>query len=249
MADVLGTSVSAARFYRTVIQILQDNQIPFLVGGAYALVRYVPIRRRTKDLDLFIRKEDCQKLLDVISKCGFKTEFTDDCWLAKVFSDEYFIDIIFGSRNGIATVDDAWFENAVSGTVFGVEVKLCPPEEVLWSKSFIMERDRFDGADIAKLILSRGKQMDWQRLKERFTEHWQVLLAHVTLYDFIYPHARAAVPSFIRNWLLMQAALLEESSQTECRGHLLAQSQYPTDAPAGQGGTGRRTRRRRRRVA
>lgn len=244
MADVLGTSVTAARFYRRVIQVLQQNEIPFLIGGAYALVRYIPIRRRTKDLDLFLRAEDCERALAAVAAAGFKTEFTDDIWLGKIFSGDSFIDIIFSSRNGIATVDDAWFEHAVPSVVFGEQVLLCPPEEVLWSKSFIMERDRFDGADIAKLILACGEELDWQRLRDRFLEHWQILLAHITLYDFIYPHARAAVPSWIRNWLLMQAALLQQEDEESCRGHLLAQSQYPTDEQPEKPVPGRRRRRR-----
>jgi hypothetical protein len=242
LADVLGTSVAAARFYRTLIELLQAKQVQFLLGGAYALVRYAPIRRRTKDLDLFVRQSDCARVLKAADQAGFRTELTDKQWLAKVFSDQYFTDIIFSSRNGIATVDDAWFEHAVTSNVFGVELSLCPPEEVLWSKSYVMERDRFDGADIAKLIYTRGSRMDWDRLQWRFSDTWQILLAHVTLYDFIYPGAPEAIPTWIRDWLLSQAFRQSEKGHdtSECRGHLLAQSQYPTDAPAEKSGEIRR---------
>ena len=42
--------------------------------------------------------------------------------------------------------------NGKQDLVLDKEVKLCPPEEIIWSKSFIMERERFDGADINHLL-------------------------------------------------------------------------------------------------
>lgn len=50
-----------------------------------------------------------------------------------------------------------------------------------------MERERFDGADVAHIILKRGKRLDWGRLLSRFGEHWRVLLSHLILFDYIYP--------------------------------------------------------------
>jgi hypothetical protein len=44
-------------------------------------------------------------------------------------------------------VDDLWFAHATPGDVLGIPVRLCPPEEMIWSKAFIMERERYDGAD------------------------------------------------------------------------------------------------------
>ena len=56
--------------------------------------------------------------------------------------------MIFSSGNGVATVDDEWFAHAPEGEVLGLPVRLVPAEEMIWSKAFIMERERFDGADI-----------------------------------------------------------------------------------------------------
>jgi len=47
-------------------------------------------------------------------------------------------------------------------------VGLTPVEEMLWSKAFVMERHRYDGADIAHLIRARGEHFDWNRLLQRF---------------------------------------------------------------------------------
>jgi hypothetical protein len=66
------------------------------------------------------------------------------------------VDVIWSSGNGIANVDPSWFEYALEEDVLGQHVFLCPPEEMIWSKAFVMERERFDGADVI-LVLARGR--------------------------------------------------------------------------------------------
>jgi len=57
-------------------------------------------------------------------------------------------------------VDDLWIDRANPGVVHGLPILVAPPEDIIWSKSFVCERERFDGTDINHLILARGKQMD-----------------------------------------------------------------------------------------
>src|SRR5215210_984669 len=169
---------STQQFYCRSLEILTESKVPFLVGGAYALARYTGIERHTKDLDIFIRKQDCQRILDIFSDAGYQTELTFPHWLGKAFCGGDFVDLIFGSGNGIAPVDDEWFEHAVETHVLGVPAKICPAEEILWSKSFIMERERFDGGGLSDLVFARGENLDWPRLLRRFDRRWQVLLSH-----------------------------------------------------------------------
>src|SRR5437899_2577696 len=83
----------------------------------------------------------------------------------------------------------------VADEVLGVPVRLCPAEEIIWSKAFIMERERYDGNDVAHLLRARGCALDWDRLLRRFDGHWRVLLSHIVLFGFIYPAERAAIPA------------------------------------------------------
>ena len=76
--------------------------VPFVVGGAYAYATYTGIYRDTKDLDLFPRKRDAVRALEVLEKDGWRTERTDEVWLYKAFKGEYFVDFIFSSGNGVA---------------------------------------------------------------------------------------------------------------------------------------------------
>src|SRR5205807_371179 len=75
-------------FYRQVLGCLGRSSTPFLVGGAYALERYTDISRHTKDLDLFVRPEDCRRVLEILAAGGWRTELTFPHWLGKAFADD-----------------------------------------------------------------------------------------------------------------------------------------------------------------
>jgi hypothetical protein len=227
-----GLDVRCRHFYRRVLTSLNKEAPPFLVGGAYGLTHYTGVERHTKDLDLFVRQRDCSKILKALSKAGFATEVTFPHWLAKAYWQSNFIDIIFSSGNGIARVDDEWFEHSVEADILGIPVRLCPPEEMIWSKAFVMERERFDGADIAHLLRSCGDRLDWQRLLRRFGDQWPVLLAHLILFSFIYPSERSLVPAAIMEQLLDLArrdARTDSLKNRVCHGTILSRSQYLDD--------------------
>ena len=155
-------------FYFDVMEILTVARIPFLVGGGFALASYTGMTRATKDLDLFVLPKSFERINEVCSAAGYRTTMKFSHWLGKVSQGDFVVDIIFGSGNGLCLVDEEWFEHAVPATVLNRAVMLCPPEETLWSKAFIMERERFDGADIAHLLNATGKELDWARLLRRF---------------------------------------------------------------------------------
>ena len=185
-------SPEIAGFYRHAMAVLEDAGISFLVGGAYAFARYTGIVRDTKDFDLFILPRDFDAALAALAAAGYPVERNFPHWLGKAHgADGSFVDLIFGSGNGLTAVDEGWFRHARRGEVLGVQVRLCPPEEMLWSKAFIMERERYDGADVAHLLHCCAEELDWQRLLARFGEHWRVLLSHLVLFGYIYP-ARTA---------------------------------------------------------
>jgi hypothetical protein len=227
---------SARDFYRDAMRVLGEAQVPFLVGGAYAFARYTGIVRHTKDFDIFIRPRDFERALTALERAGYPIERNFPHWLGKAWCGEYFVDLIFSSGNGIARVDRRWFEHAVEETVLGMPVKLCPAEEMIWSKSFIMERERFDGGDVAHLLLKMARELDWERLLERFgAEHWPVLYAHLVLFTYIYPGERDAIPhrvlTELAGRLLAQGAPGADGADDErlCRGTILSRAQYLTD--------------------
>jgi hypothetical protein len=222
-----------AAFYRRALQLLVDSGVPFLVGGAFAHACFTGIRRSTKDLDLFIRRQDYERVAAMMSAQGWRAELTYPHWLAKVYAGEDFIDLIFNSGNGLTPVDEQWFHDNAQGEVLGVPVSISNIEDGLLSKAFIMERERYDGADIAHLLQANAEQIDWGRLLDRFGPHWRVLMAHLTLFGFIYPGERNRIPQWVMEQLI--ARLVSETRQMPlkdqhvCAGTLLSREQYLHD--------------------
>lgn len=232
LQPVPAASHDTVAFYRHVLESLNASSSPYLVGGAYAFNYFTGISRHTKDLDIFIRQQDYERISDALQRVGYKTELTFPHWLAKAALGEDYIDLIFSSGNGIATVDDEWFDHAVKAEILDVPVLICPMEEMIWSKSYIMERERFDGADIAHLLRARGDQLDWERLMRRFGPHWRVLLSHCVLYGFAYPDHRELVPTWVMEELierLRQEMHMPSENRNICQGTLLSREQYLAD--------------------
>ena len=219
-------------FYHHGLKTLSASHIPFLVGGAYAFEYYTGIVRYTKDFDIFIHARDCDRALLALAQAGYHTDLTFPHWLGKAFCGEYFIDIIFSSGNGACPVDYEWFEYAIDSNLFNLPISLCPPEEMIWSKAFVEERERYDGADIAHLLRACGKHLAWPRLLRRFDPHWRVLLSHLVLFGFIYPAERDRIPEWVMQELLYRLShelQTTPSHESLCQGTLLSREQYLAD--------------------
>lgn len=228
----------AHAFYRRVVRHLQQDRAPFLVGGTYALTHLTGVRRETKDLDLFVRPEDADRVYRSLNRAGIEVQMFARHWLAKARDGDQLIDVIHSSGNGVARVDELWFTHSEPGKMLGAGVQFCPPEEMIWSKSFVMERERYDGADVAHLLKARARTLDWNRLLWRFGGHWRVLLAHLVLFGYVYPGLRTAIPG----WLMAALVSRMRREQTNpaqdwgtCRGTLLSRAQYLVDLDQGYG--------------
>ena len=222
----------AEAVYRRVLEVLRDGGVDCLVGGAYAFTRYTGIERSTKDFDVFVRYDDRHRALDVLSEAGFETELTFPHWLGKAFWGEDFCDVIFSSGNGVAPVDEGWFEHAQHADVLGVPSRICPPEEILWSKAFVMERERYDGADVIHLLRAGATTMDWERILARFGARWRVLLFNLVLFGFVYPSERTRIPRHVMETLLARLAEeldVDAPGDKVCQGTVVSRQQYLVD--------------------
>lgn len=226
----------AREFYRDAMRRLGEGGVDFLVGGAYAFARYTGIERHTKDFDIFIRRGDFERAAAVLAEAGYTTELTFPHWIGKAFHGDDFVDLIFSAGNGVAEVDDLWFEHAVGETVLDMEVRIIPAEEMIWSKGLIMERERYDGADVAHVLRAVGHQLDWRRLIDRYGRYWRALYAHLILFGFIYPSERSRIPVWVMEELahrLQWETLQPDSRENLCYGTIISRQQYLTDVQSG----------------
>jgi hypothetical protein len=213
------------------VAALYADKVPFLIGGAYMVEVCGGVSRSTKDFDLYVRPKHVHAALKALARAGYKTELTFPHWLAKATYDGDILDLIFRAGNGLCEVDDSWFNRARDDELLGVPVKLCAPEEMIWMKAYIMERERFDGADIAHILRCSAADIDWPHLVRRFGPDWRVLLSHLILFGFVYPGERTLIPAAIMEDLMsrLRSETRTAGPQRLCRGTLLSRQQYLVD--------------------
>jgi predicted nucleotidyltransferase len=218
-------------FYRRTLHVLSDAGVAFLVGGSHAFLEYTGIVRNTKDFDLFMRRADLDRAMAALTDAGYRTELTFPHWLGKAFRHHDFVDLVFNSGNGVCPVDDGWFEHAVETQVLGMPVKIVPCEELLWQKAFIMERERFDGADIVHILRSRAETLDWSRLIERFGERWPLLYTYLAFFSFVYPGDAHRLPAAVVENFSAKLVAQRDAAGVErvCNGTLVSRAQYLID--------------------
>jgi hypothetical protein len=224
--------IRADAVYTEAIRCIQRRKIPFMIGGAFAMYEYGDIIRDTKDLDLFCKPGDYLHILQVLDEIGYHIEIKDPDWIGKASRRDLHLDIIFGAGNRLIKVNDVWLQHAPTKRVLGLDLKLVPPEEMIVSKIFVQERDRYDGADINHIIRKSGHALDWVRLRDTMDAFWELLYAQLVNFRFVYPSERDIVPE----WLLRELTTRLEQQLTTpppidrvCRGPAVAYSQYRVD--------------------
>jgi hypothetical protein len=219
----------ALEFYQVVLTSLHDAGIPFLVGGTFAMERLAGIARQTKDLDLFVRRQDLDRVTEALVAAGVDCRIAFAHWLAKATRGDLLVDLIFANGNSLAKVDDEWFAHGFPAVVLGLPAQICAAEEMIWSKSFVMERERFDGSDVLHILRQSARQLDWRRLIRHFDEHAGVLLAHLVMFLYVYPDANAMIPQCVLDELWSRRVMIPPGGDRVCRGTLLSRAQYLVD--------------------
>ncbi len=188
--------------YKRALGALNRGGIPYVVTGAYAIYEYTGIYRETKDLDIFVEPGKVVETMQVLRAEGFRTRLEQAHWLAKAKLGEHFIDVIFGMGNGMAFVDEDWYQHSHPAILAAHPVRVAPAEELIWHRLFISERHRQDMADILHLILCRGDRLDWNRLIKKTGDDWPLLLSQLLLFSYVYPEAENRIPPSVMAGLL-----------------------------------------------
>jgi hypothetical protein len=225
-------SERAEAFYAEVIKLMAESGIPFLLSGTYALSCYTGIVRPTKDVDVFARAGDALRMLSFFKERGFGVQVVDERWLYRVTREELFVDVITNMPTSQTHVTDDWFVDAPEAKLFDTCVHLVPPTQFVWSKIFVADRYRYDGADVAHMILKRSADIDWKQLISHLELYWEVLLMAVLNFRFVYPSERDLVPRWVMDELLgrLQAQLeMPQAEKRVCRGRIFSPRDYMID--------------------
>ncbi len=219
--------------YRRALQAVNDAGVPYVVAGAYAIYEHTGIYRQTKDLDLFFEPSAVLPAARALRAAGFTMRLEDLHWLAKGMIGDRFVDLIYGMGNGVALIDDQWFQHSRPGVLAAQPVRIAPAEELIWHRLFISERHRHDVSDILHLLVCLGDVLDWERLMMRVGPHWPLLLAQLQTFSYVYPGYRSNVPVWVMEQLIEQARADvgrdQEDAADVTRGTLISRFSFTID--------------------
>ena len=191
--------------YRSAIEALRNAGIRFLLGGGFGLAVFTHRWRNTKDIDFYILPREREAAIAALSSAGFVDYFDtlpyDLGWIYRSTRHGVIVDLIWSMANRRAEVDEEWFEYAHSLTIREETIPVAPPEELLWCKLYIMQRDHCDWTDIFNLLFAVGPQLDWDRLVRRVGEDLPLLQAALTVYQWLCPGRAAMLPAKLRKQL------------------------------------------------
>lgn len=231
-ASVFEPPPEAFDFYVESLGLLNQSGFPFLLSGTYALSCYTGITRPTKDLDVFCKPSDAPRILNFFKERGYGISIEDERWIGKVWKDEHFFDVIYNMSTASIPVGEDWFREAYEVEVYGSKVRITPPTEFILSKLFLQDRYRYDGADVAHVILRKHDEVDWRRLLAAMELYWEVLLIHILNFRFIYPTEREAIPRWLLDELMERLAAqarMPAAQMKICRGRLFSPRDYIVD--------------------
>ena len=177
----------AGRIYGEALDALDREGVRYMLGGALAMNAYTGLWRDTKDLDVFVPADAVTRVLEVLEGTGFETEISEPHWLAKAWKGELFVDVIHANDSGTVAVGESWLAYAKETSALGRRVLVIPAEEMILSKIFVASRDRYDMSDVLHLIFTARGDLDWDRILAGVGEHWELLLAYLHLYRYVYP--------------------------------------------------------------
>ena len=184
--------------YRQAIEAIHQAGVPLLLGGGFALATFTGRWRNTKDIDFYIHPQDHKRVIAALDRAGFEDYFKrqpyDRSWSYRGVKAEVIADFLWGMANHRAEVDEGWFERACWVRIKDQELRVIPPEQLLWCKLYILQRSRCDWTDLFNLLYARGEAMDWEHLLRCLDEDAPLLQALLTAYGWLCPRSARKLP-------------------------------------------------------
>ena len=187
--------------YEHVVAEAGARGIEFALGGAFAAAVYNGRWRDTGSLDLYVLPADRDEMVEVLSVCGMRDAFDqlpyDRGWIYRGTADGVTVNLIWGMANQRANVDERWVECGPLVHFGGERLRIVPPEELIWSKIYVMQRDRCEWPDVLNLIHALGPHLDWRHLLERVADDAPLLKGVLAVFEWLSPDRAAGLPKWL----------------------------------------------------
>lgn len=202
--------------FRAAIDGMRARSVPFVIGGGFAFSFYARRWRNTKDLDFFIRRQDRDKAIDTLDEIGFVDYHDqrpyDRSWIYRGFKDGNIIDVIWEMANHRAAVDDAWFARGQDVPMRDRRVLMVAPEDLIWLKLYVFQRERCDWPDLLSVLYSRVESIDWDLLIDNVGQDRVLLASLMALFAWVSPERSDAVPMAVWDRLGMKKPPISPAS-------------------------------------
>lgn len=201
--------------YTLALSALNKSGIDYMLGGAFAIYHYTNWWRNTHDIDVYMVKEDVPKAAGALEMAGFddmgEQAEGDKDWIYHACCESVIVDVIWRFANLENYITRDWFDRAPVGRFLGNDVKFLPLEEIVWIKTFVINRHRCDWPDVMRVIRAQCRNLDWNRLLDMLGEHWLLLAGLIDVFDWQHPDSMGCIPGGIREELMNRRELYWEN--------------------------------------
>jgi hypothetical protein len=191
--------------YHRVAEEARSAGVRFAFGGAFATAVYTGELRNTKDFDFYILPEDREAMKDATRRAGLTDHFDrlpyDRSWIYRASQGDVLVDIIWAMANQRALVDVYWLSEGPLVEIRGEQMRAIPIEELIWSKLYVLQRDRTDWGDVLNLIAAQTGAIDWDHLLDRLSTDAPLLTAVLAVFAWLDPSRALIIPEAVWNRL------------------------------------------------
>lgn len=205
------------KIYKVVMVEARRRGLQFAIGGGFATMTYSGRWRDTKDIDLYIMQRDKYEMIRVLTDSGLEDYYDQQSyerhWIYRSYKEGVIVDVIWAMANRRAAVDEDWLQGpelAVDGERF----RLVPAEETLWSKLYVLQRERCDWPDALSLLYALGPDLNWRHLLERVGDDGPLLTALLSVFAWVCPDRARELPS----WVWSELGLSRDQVHAQLQG-------------------------------
>jgi hypothetical protein len=153
------------------LEAINRSGVPYVLMGGIAATA-LGGHRFTLDIDVFVKPDGADKVLDALTSAGFETEKTDPNWLYKAFLRNVMVDIIFKS-SGPVFLDNEMIERATVVDFNQRQIRTLSPEDLLVVKALVLNEHSLSLDNHCMrhlndlLTIIRTSQLDWDYIIQR----------------------------------------------------------------------------------
>lgn len=211
--------------YQQVLEAVHQRGLPYVIGGGLAGSLYARRWRNTKDMDLLVLPRDHEAFGEVLTEQGFEDYYERDpydrSWIYRGYSAGIIVDVIWQMANHRAPIDEGWIERGPRVVMRGMNVRVVPPEELIWAKLYVMDRGRCDWPELLNILYAQAQHLDWAHLLGRVGDDRLLLAGLLAVFRWISPSAAEDVPAWVWERLGLQALPTDPPTADQHRAALL----------------------------